>query len=172
MLSLTHMTHPKRLLLGILGLLILAFVAWVLLPLVVNRTGQDLSPLTPSSADTIPVLPDPTLPTPQLKFSGNFEPRAHRAEGLVQIIEAGDSYTLRFEDLDVLNGPDLKVYLASDETATDFIDLGPLKANRGDLNYVLDGVTVADFADYDTVLIWCRAFGVLFAAAELQAWPE
>ena len=45
------------------------------------------------------------------------------------------------------------------------LDLGALKANKGDQNYAIP--PGADVADYSSVSIWCARFAVSFAAAEL-----
>jgi hypothetical protein len=74
---------------------------------------------------------------------------------------------LRLEDLMVTNGPDLYVYLSTDKSASDFVNLGRLKANIGNQNYPIPAGT--DLTKYDIVLIWCRAFSVLFGSAELRA---
>jgi hypothetical protein len=47
----------------------------------------------------------------------------------------GEGNVLRLEDLIVTNGSDLYVYLPTDKSASDFIDLGRLKANIGNQNY-------------------------------------
>ncbi len=72
---------------------------------------------------------------------------------------------LRLEAFEVTNGPNLFVYLATDPQARDFVDLGVLKGNIGDQNYVVP--TNADLGRYSYVLIWCKAFSVLFGSAEL-----
>jgi electron transfer DM13 len=72
---------------------------------------------------------------------------------------------LRLENFKSTNGPDLHVYLATDEKASDYVILGKLKANIGNQNYEIpDGV---DLAKYHEVLIWCKQFSVLFGSAEL-----
>ena len=53
------------------------------------------------------------------------------------------------EDLVVTNGPDLYVYLSTDKSASDFINLGRLKANMGNQNYPIPGGT--DMTKYDMV---------------------
>jgi hypothetical protein len=45
--------------------------------------------------------------------------------------------------------------------------MGRLKANIGNQNYPIPAGT--DMTKYDTVLIWCRAFSVLFGSADLKA---
>ncbi len=91
----------------------------------------------------------------------------HDAQGTAKVIPIeGGGNVLRLEDLVVTNGPDLYVYLSADKSASDFVNLGRLKANIGNQNYqILDGT---DMTKYDTVLIWCRAFSVLFGGAELS----
>ena len=58
---------------------------------------------------------------------------------------------MRFENLDVSNGPDLYVYLTMDTTAKDFVSLGRLKGNIGNQNYLIP--ENIDFEKYNTVLI-------------------
>ena len=91
----------------------------------------------------------------------------HDAQGEVLIIDADDGYQfLKLEHFSATNGPDLFVYLATDKTASDFVNLGMLKGNIGNQNYLIPpGV---DLANHDTVLIWCKQFSVLFGSAELN----
>jgi hypothetical protein len=91
----------------------------------------------------------------------------HDAQGNAKVIPIeGGGNVLRLEELVVTNGPDLYVYLATDKSASDFVNLGRLKANIGNQNYEIPSGT--DITKYDTVLIWCRAFSVLFGSAELN----
>ena len=91
----------------------------------------------------------------------------HNAEGIAKIIPLQDrSSILRLEDLRVTNGPDLYVYLSPDKSASDFINIGKLKANNGNQNYEIPKET--DLSKYKTVLIWCRPFSVLFGSAALM----
>jgi hypothetical protein len=92
----------------------------------------------------------------------------HDAQGIAKVIpieDGGD--VLRLEDLVVTNGPDLYVYLSTDKSASDFMNLGRLKANIGNQNYPIPVGT--DLSKYDTVLIWCKAFSVLFGSADLTS---
>jgi len=92
----------------------------------------------------------------------------HDAQGNAKVIPVeGGGNVIRLEDLIVTNGPDLYVYLSTDKSASDFVNLGRLKANIGNQNYPIPAGT--DLTKYDTVLIWCRAFSVLFGSAELKA---
>jgi hypothetical protein len=92
----------------------------------------------------------------------------HDAQGIARVIPIeGGGDVLRLEDLVVTNGPDLYVYLSTEESASDFVNLGRLKANIGNQNYPIPVGT--DLSKYDTVLIWCRAFSVLFGSADLKS---
>jgi hypothetical protein len=91
----------------------------------------------------------------------------HNAEGLAKVIQLDDgSMILRLENFKATNGPDLYVYLAADNSASDIVNLGRLKGNIGNQNYDIPEGT--DFSRYNTVLIWCKAFSVLFGSAQLQ----
>ena len=91
----------------------------------------------------------------------------HSAEGQAKLIQLGDGINfLRLEDFRSTNGPDLYVYLSTDKSASDIVNLGRLKGNVGDQNYEIPDGT--DLSKYTTVLIWCQAFSVLFGSAELQ----
>jgi hypothetical protein len=108
--------------------------------------------------------------TSDLLLTGSFVGAGdgiHDAQGIAKVIPIEDGgNVLRLEDLEVTNGPDLYVYFSTDESASDFVNLGRLKANIGNLNYPIRAGT--DMTKYDTVLIWCRAFSVLFGSAELK----
>ncbi|MDN5847728.1 MAG: DM13 domain-containing protein [Candidatus Nitrosocosmicus sp.] len=91
----------------------------------------------------------------------------HNAEGMAKIIPISNNDSiLRLENLKVTNGPDLYVYLSTDKGASDFVNLGNLKANNGNQNYNIPSGT--DLSKYNTVLIWCKAFSVLFGSAEFK----
>ena len=91
----------------------------------------------------------------------------HNAEGEVFTISLKDDTTkLRLENFKATNGPDLYVYLSTDDRATDIVSLGKLKANMGNQNYDIPDGT--DLDKYNKVLIWCKPFGVLFGSAEIS----
>jgi hypothetical protein len=94
----------------------------------------------------------------------------HNAQGLVKVIplvEGSSARVLRLENFKATNGPDLYIYLATDKSASDFVNLGRLKGNIGNQNYEIPAET--DLSKYDTALVWCRAFSVLFGSAELKS---
>ena len=73
---------------------------------------------------------------------------------------------LRLENFKSTNGPNVHLYLATDKVASNFIDLGRLKANNGNQNYNIPVGT--DLAKYNMALIWCKDFSVLFGSAQLK----
>jgi hypothetical protein len=91
----------------------------------------------------------------------------HRGSGTVSIVDDGEQVLLVFgDDVSITPGPDLFVYLSPNGPGDDlgeFVSLGTLTANTGAQAYVLP----ENFDDYRTVVIWCRAFSVTFATAEL-----
>jgi hypothetical protein len=111
---------------------------------------------------------------PSLLSQGSFTSLGHHTEGTASIYKQGSGYTLRLANFSTSNGPDVRVYLTpgagTDNAAIKngkFLDLGVIKGNIGDQNYMLP----ADFnpADYRGVSIWCKRFGVNFAGASLGA---
>ncbi|MFB5630208.1 MAG: DM13 domain-containing protein [Nitrosopumilaceae archaeon] len=110
-------------------------------------------------------MPVATLSIPMGNFVGVGD-GIHDAQGDVLIIESDDgSRFLRFENFKATNGPDLYVYLSTDQTAEDYVSLGMLKGNIGNQNYMIP--PGADLSNYDMVLIWCKQFSVLFGSAKL-----
>ena len=86
--------------------------------------------------------------------------------GNVAIAKTQTGQVLKLYNFRSSNGPDLKVYLATDKAASDFVSLGELKSFSGDQEYsVPDHV---DLNNYSKVLIWCEQFSVLFGTADLS----
>lgn len=105
---------------------------------------------------------------------GIIYPIAHDSKGLATIYQLSDgARILRLEYFSVDNGPDLHVYLTSAKMIADtvgvelenWIDLGELKGNIGDQNYLLPDDL--DLAQVGSVVIWCQPFRVPFSAAPL-----
>ena len=102
---------------------------------------------------------------PQVLKTGQFVGLAnHFAEGDAKILDVGGEQFLRFENFEVTNGPDLRVYLTQGGDVKQGIHLEKLKGSKGAQNYVLDGI---DTDLYDTVVIYCQPFGVYFGEAVL-----
>jgi hypothetical protein len=111
--------------------------------------------------------------TDNLSFTRNLEGTFigvgdgfHNVDGIAKILTLVDGSTiLRLENFKSTNGPDLHVYLSTDKMASNFMDLGRLKGNIGNQNYEVP--VDIDLSKYNNVLIWCKAFSVLFGNAQL-----
>lgn len=129
-------------------------------------------PSAPRAA-AAPRPPPRPAPTNRLLSSGSFAGLdGHGGGGTAQAIDLAEGgRVVTFSDFDVDPGPDILVYLTPDQGTTggDIIDLGRLKGTKGDQQYAIpDDV---DLARYDTVLLWCRAFSVRIAGADLTRAP-
>ena len=104
-----------------------------------------------------------------LSLSGNFVDGDffHKTSGSAKIEFSNEKTILSLgDDFTTINGPDLYVYLATDKHAKDYINLGMIQEFSGMQSYdIHDDV---DLEKYNEVLIWCKAFGVLFGNASLQ----
>ena len=109
---------------------------------------------------------------PVLVLQGSFEGADdfHQGSGMAAIYQLADgSHVLRFDDFRVTNGPDLHVLLTTSpdgQMGDDYVDLGSLKGNIGSQNYEIPGDV--DVSRYQSVIIYCVPFHVLFASAVLQ----
>lgn len=151
----------KKIIIGIVLAALIPAIVYTVSPLFFNRTINEEIPIakTDTSTETQVVA----------MVSGSFvgvNDGIHNAEGTAKVLSLDDTKILRLEDFKATNGPDLHVYLATDEKATDYVDLGLLKANIGNQNYQIPEGT--DLSKYDTVLVWCKQFSVLFGHANLS----
>lgn len=111
-------------------------------------------------------MPGRDDPAASVLRSGQFEGVAgHRAEGTAKVVLAGGSEYLRFEDFEVTNGPDLRVYLTKGGDVAGGVHVAKLKGSRGDQNYDITGLGAGA---YDTAVVYCQPFGVHFAHAALS----
>jgi Electron transfer DM13 len=99
----------------------------------------------------------------QGSFTGNMN---YTATGSVKLYDYLSKKYIYFENFSGSNGPDLKVYVATTNTATQFVNLGPLKGISGTQVYAV--TNPPDFSQYNKVLIWCQQFSVLFGSSTLQ----
>jgi len=88
----------------------------------------------------------------------------HKVQGMAKILQVEDVTFLRFEDFQVTNGPDLRVYITPDGDVSQGIHLDKLHGSKGNQNYILENI---DVEMYNTVVIYCQPFGVYFAKANL-----
>jgi len=140
---------------------------------IVEKMSEEVKDMIMEKATPMIILVSETMdemvkdsePGIEILKSGTFEGLAgHDAEGIAKIIQVNDMTFLRFENFQVTNGPDLRVYMTSDGDVKNGIHLEKLKGSKGDQNYSLDGI---DVSVYDTVVIYCQPFGVYFGQAEL-----
>lgn len=105
---------------------------------------------------------------------GAFASQEHTTSGKASVVELpGGGRSLRFDDLDTSNGPDLRVYLSTAGADADwkafdddFVELGALKGNLGDQNYEIPAGL--DLGKYGRAVIWCKRFSVPFGVAALS----
>ncbi len=109
--------------------------------------------------------------------SGSFRDgdASHKGSGMATIYEGPDgTRVLRIENLNSTNGPDLHVILSPTEnpgsrdevSAPGYVNLGKLKGNIGNQNYFIpDDVEIPA---QGSIVIYCRAFHVIFGVATLQ----
>lgn len=157
------------------------------------QPGADAAPAVPTTATTSPAAAPITSPSspstvatpapspagtpapsgPVLLGAGRFEGLAgHDGTGDAGIFRLdGGAHVLRLEDLDLDNGPDLRLYLlpgADQVTPGDgAVYLGRLRGNVGSLTYDLPAGFLPAAGAW-TVLVWCEAFDVEFVGATLS----
>jgi hypothetical protein len=97
----------------------------------------------------------------------------HKGSGTGTIYELPDgNHIVRFEEFNVTNGPQLHVLLATAPEPTtsselgEYIDLGGLKGNMGNQNYEIPADV--NLEQYQSVVIYCMPFHVVFSTATLQ----
>lgn len=150
-----------------------------------QMTAQALSPQATASMEAAMSAPNKEMEEPmppgdmaemQILAQGGLYDLAHEGQGTATVYLLQDgSRVLRFEDFEVLNGPNLHVWLVPVDPVPDtvgveiegYFDLGALKGNVGNQNYPIPAEVV--LADYASVVIWCVPFRVPFNAAPLRA---
>jgi hypothetical protein len=152
--------------LAIAALVVLTVVAFVLVwfqpqKLFIDDHVDEAVPLAGDAAAAIRTLS--TTP---------FRGHAHATRGRARVVDVGGRRYVRFEAFSTSNGPLLKVYLSAapadgpaDAFDDHFVDLGRLKGNIGDQNYAIP--EDVDLHAYRSVVVWCKRFGVPFAAARI-----
>lgn len=109
--------------------------------------------------------------------TGTFHGQVHSTSGRASIYkEADGNLVLRLTKFKTSDGPDVHVLLIAAEDAQDNdnflksnvarVELGKLKGNEGDQNYVIPAGT--DLSKFKTVAIYCERFNATFGAAPLQ----
>ena len=155
----------KKILFGLVGVIVIGIAYYLISPLWRTVKIEDALPVQiPTKTITNPMQSSSTAP--MILARGVFKPRAHDVTGEGLIIQNGEEKTLRFENFKTTNGPDVRIYLSADLDAKDYVDLGAMRGTEGNINYTIPSGT--DQTKYKYVLVWCRAFHVLFSYALLQ----
>ncbi len=105
--------------------------------------------------------------TDQVLATGSFiNSSQHAASGTAKLIKDKDGKRfLLLENFKTDNGPDLRIYLATTLKADNFTEISS-KISLGNVRIAVpDNV---DIKSQKFVLIWCKAFSVLFGSAELK----
>ncbi len=157
--------HPRPVVVGIVLFLALAGpLGWILGSPLFIRT--ELVEETPVAVAASTAGGATTLSTGEWQGADDF----HFGSGGARLIEGADgSLTLTLEDFSVQNGPDLFVYVSPDPDGwtEEAVNLGALKATDGTFSYEIPPEVSAE--DIASAVVWCKAFGVLFATAPLAA---
>lgn len=109
--------------------------------------------------------------------TGTFHGKVHKTSGRATVYQQADGkLLLRLTNFQTSNGPDVHVILVAAKDAdddanflksnTERIELGKLKGNEGDQNYLIPAGT--DLAKFQTVSIYCERFDANFGAAPLE----
>jgi hypothetical protein len=99
--------------------------------------------------------------------SGSFTATAGiTVQGKAKIIIENTNRQVLLDSFSISNGPDLKVYLSSQNTPANFVNLGALKSATGNSSYSIPNNIV--LSNYPFVLIHCQQYNHLFAFAKIQ----
>ena len=194
----SFLVRPLVVALGIAALVVAVIAWIMISPLFINKTVSESFPsidavmqmtdaekaeikddMIAAAAEEVDVSAADPMPTgPVLLASGAFADADafHQGSGDVSLYNLDGERVIRFEDFKGTNGPDLFVWLTNvDDPRADkgsiaqegnWVSLGRLKGNVGDQNYSVPADV--DLSDFNHIVVWCRAFGVLFSAATLQ----
>lgn len=152
------------------------------LPAGVTATATPTAqPSSPSTATPTPTDGEsmatqvPQQPTTAVLATGAFVSQEHATTGTASLLRLPDgSHVVRLENLASSDGPDVKVWLSSQEAGGDwfkyragrYVDLGLIKATHGNQNYAVPAG--ADLEGLRTVVLWCDRFSVAFGSAALS----
>ena len=146
---------------SLLGILLVLVLAGCVKP-------KDLTPL--GSTGIAVSTSDPTQKFDstgqKLRASGTFQNGVHTVSGKVNLYERNGKQTLVFDGFQSDTGPDLRIYLATNTQATDFVEVSMLTATG---NFFVEVPAGVSMSQESYVLIWCKRFSVHFGNAELKA---
>lgn len=97
---------------------------------------------------------------------GSFNGAAHPTTGTVKLSKdtAGKKY-LVFENFSTDAGPDIRIWIAEDKSANNYTELSKTVFTG---SFKIEVPAELDTTKKSYVLIWCKAFAVLFGSAQLK----
>ncbi|WP_164723283.1 DM13 domain-containing protein [Chryseobacterium aureum] len=104
-----------------------------------------------------------------LLYSGDFMkgPYGINFGGRAEVYEKAGIYTLSFDqNFSVSNGPDLYVYVSTEQQPNNFISLGKLKSINGEQIYTFPSKPDLDLYKY--AVVHCQQYNHLFSYALLK----
>jgi hypothetical protein len=116
----------------------------------------------------------PVVATQTHNISGDFVKKKYNIKGDWQILQQNGQTILRLsDDFKTKKGPDLKIFLSpqsiadvTGQTATQgSVLVSALTSNKGTQDYIIP--SHVNLADFQSVLIHCEAFSVLWGGGEL-----
>jgi Electron transfer DM13 len=151
----------------VVGLLALAGGWFLFRPekLFINQKVNEAAPFNSSSSE-LPV------------YTGVLASKLHETSGRATIYRTQNgAMSLHLTGFHTSNGPDVHVVLAASSDpalqaitpgkALESIEIGALKGNEGDQEYVLPAHL--DLTRYNTIAIYCERFRAVFGTAKLDA---
>jgi uncharacterized protein (UPF0333 family) len=152
----------KKVLIILIVIVLIGVGYYLLSPLFINVKIDEAPPVSNSQSAVLPLASEAENKTSQIIGTSG-----HPASGSLRIVSDGTDTYIRYENFKTINGPDIYVYLANDLEAKDFVSLGRVKATEGNVNYKIpDDIRVSE---YKYVMVWCKAFGVLFNYADISS---
>jgi hypothetical protein len=146
---------------ALISVLILVLGYYLVLPaFIVIEANEDITFTEPTNQEN-----NQSQLEPVLLVESNLIPQEHDVEGKILVLEQNNQKILRFEDFYTINGPNLHIYLVDSNNTDQFIDLGEIKATKGNVNYQLpDGI---DLNKFNQVRVYCVPFKKVFSYAIL-----
>jgi hypothetical protein len=143
-----------------------------------NTTVNETLPSIETTHDSPPSQAQEPVRENVLLASGTIVTHEHESSGAAKLVRLADGrIQLTLENLATSDGPDLHVWLTDQPVIEGnagwfvfddgrYVELGPLKGNRG--NQVYDVPSGTDLKGLVSVTIWCKRFAVSFGAAALN----
>ena len=168
--------HARRWFLCLIAVLFLGFIWYWFRPelLLIDHVVSEKFP--DSSSEKTSVLDESRAKASSMVLAqGTFRSVAHDTTGTATVHRlVNGERVLRLTDFSTSNGPDVRIILIAAADASDsatvtrsaIVELGKMKGNQGDQNYVVP--SDVDLERYRAVTVWCHRFSVNFGTAPLN----